>query len=296
MESLKIMSFGEVLWDLFPDGEQFGGAPANFACHAAIHGADVAMLSAVGNDQHGRDARNILQGFGIDISLMRTVPDAPTGTVGVALDAAGKPTFTIHENSAWDRMSWTDEIGSRVKEGDAVYFGTLGQRSSESRCTIRRGIQTARDAGVPSIVDINLRSPFFDSALIRESIQLASILKLSDDEVPEVISACGIESGAPVETQLRGLLEAYDLEFVVMTRGAEGAVLATPSGVARQQGIQTTVKDTVGAGDSFAASFLLGVLRGESHDEILHAACEIAAAACSHAGAVPKNCTDTPMR
>jgi sugar/nucleoside kinase (ribokinase family) len=56
------------------------------------------------------------------------------------------------------------------------------------------------------------------------------------------------------------------------------------------------VKDTVGAGDSFAASFLLGVLRGESHDKILHAACEIAAAACSHAGAVPKNCADNSMR
>jgi len=97
---------------------------------------------------------------------------------------------------------------------------------------------------VPRIVDINLRSPFFDTDLIRESVQLASILKLSDDELPEVISACGIESGAPTKTQLRGLLESYDLEFVVMTRGAGGAVLATPSGVVRQQGIQTTVKDT----------------------------------------------------
>jgi len=223
---------------------RFGGAPANFACHAAIHGADVAVVSAVGNDRHGRDAGNILQGFGIDISLMQTVPDAPTGTVGVMLDAAGKPTFTIYENSAWDRITWTDEIGARVKEADAVYFGTLGQRSSESRRTIRRGVQAARDAGVPRIVDINLRSPFFDTDLIRESVQLASILKLSDDELPEVISACGIESGAPTKTQLRGLLESYDLEFVVMTRGAGGAVLATPSGVVRQQGIQTTVKDT----------------------------------------------------
>lgn len=288
MESLKIVSFGEVLWDLFPDGEQFGGAPANFACHAAIHGADVAMLSAVGNDRHGRDACGILQGFAIDISLMQTVPDAPTGTVGVTLDAAGKPTFTIHENSAWDRITWTDEIGSRVNETDAVYFGSLGQRSSESRRTIRRGIQTAREAAVPSIVDINLRSPFFDDKLIRESIELASILKLSDDELPEVISACGIESGAPVETQLRSLLESSNLDLIVMTCGAQGAVLATANGIVKQQGIQTNVKDTVGAGDSFAAAFILGTLRGEPHVEVLHKACQVAAAACSHAGAVPE--------
>jgi fructokinase len=290
--SPKIVSFGETLWDLFPDGEQFGGAPANFACHAAIHGADVAMVSAVGNDRHGRDACNILQEFGIGISLMQTVPDAPTGTVGVTLDAAGKPSFTIDENAAWDRITWTDEIGARVERADAVYFGTLGQRSSESRRTIRRGIQTARDAGVPSIVDINLRRPFFDSTLIRESIDLTGILKLSDDELPIVISACGIESGAPVETQLRGLLESFNLDLVVMTRGAEGAILATADGIVEQQGIPTNVKDTVGAGDAFAAAFLLGVLRRASHHEVLHTACEIAAAACSHAGAVPESWAD----
>jgi sugar/nucleoside kinase (ribokinase family) len=81
-----------------------------------------------------------------------------------------------------------------------------------------------------------------------------------------------------------------------MTRGAEGAVLATANGTAKQQGIPTNVKDTVGAGDAFAAALLLGVLRGESHDDLLRAACEIAADVCAHAGAVPKNCTGTRTR
>jgi len=284
----NVVSFGEVLWDLFPDGQQFGGAPANFACHASMQGASVTMISAVGADQRGRKALEILQGFGIDVSLVQTVPDAPTGTVSVTVDSAGKPTFMIHEDSAWDRMTWTDQIESRVVAADAVYFGTLGQRSETSRDTIRRAIQTARKSGIPSAVDINLRALFFDDELIRESIDLASILKLSDDELPEVISACGIESDAPVETQLCGLLESNDLDLVVMTRGPEGAVLATAHGIVRQQGIPVSVKDTVGAGDAFVAAFVLGVLRGEPHDLVLRTACEVAAAVCAHAGAVPE--------
>ncbi len=288
MDIPKIVSFGEVLWDIFPAGEQFGGAPANFACHAAILGANVTMVSAVGSDRHGREAIEILRGFGIDVGLIQTVPNLPTGTVSVAVDTAGKPSFAIHENSAWDRLGWTDQIESRVREADAVYFGTLGQRSSLSRNTIRCGIRTACEkTGAARLVDINLRSPHFDGQLIRDSIELANILKLSDDELPEVVSACGIDFAAPVETQLREILRSGDLDLLVMTRGADGAVLVTADGIVSQQGMPVKVKDTVGAGDAFAAAFLLGVLRADTHDEVLRTACKVAAATCSHAGAVP---------
>lgn len=287
MKQPSIMSLGEVLWDLFPEGERFGGAPANFACHAAILGAEVSMVSAVGDDSRGREAIDILRGYGIDVSLMQIVPDAPTGTVGVTLDSTGKPTFTIHEGSAWDRVAWSTELESQVRQSDAVYFGTLGQRSKLSRNTIRRCIEAAHAAGIPRVVDINLRAPFFDSALIRQSIQQATILKLSDDELAEVCAACGIHFSGPPEALLRQLLETQDLNLVVMTRGAQGAVLATPTGVIHQPGIETLVRDTVGAGDSFTAAFLLGFLRGAPHDQNLRKACGIAAAVCSHSGAVP---------
>ena len=111
MKRPTILSLGEVLWDLFPEGERFGGAPANFACHAAIQGADVTMLSAVGDDKNGHDAIGILSAYGIDVSLIQIIPDAPTGMVGVALDNNGKPTFVIHQGSAWDNLTWNDAIG-----------------------------------------------------------------------------------------------------------------------------------------------------------------------------------------
>ena len=281
----KIMSLGEVLWDRFPEGEQFGGAPANFACHAAILGGDVSMVSAVGDDSHGRSAINILEGYGINTGLVQVVSDAATGTVGVAVDADGKPIFTIHEGSAWDQLAWNMELGTQASKADAVYFGTLGQRSEVSRTTIRQTLRVAFN--VPRVLDINLRPPFFDETLIRESVEFASILKLSDEELANVSDACGVESGGSTKLQLGQILKQQNLDLVIMTRGADGAMLATPDGIVEQPGIPTTVVDTVGAGDSFTAAFLLGLLRGEYHEDNLRNACAVAAGVCAHAGAVP---------
>lgn len=282
------MSLGEVLWDLFPHGEQFGGAPANFACHAAILGADTSMVSAVGDDPHGRSAIDILRKYGVDVSLMQTYPAASTGTVGIELDEKGKPTFTIHEDSAWDQLAWSDALDAKTAQVDAMYFGTLGQRSQVARNTIRQTLRA--NSNVPRILDINLRPPFFDATLIRESIELASVLKLSDEELATVNDAFEVRSdgsSADQPDQLLQLLEQANLDMIIMTRGADGAVLATSDGIVEQPGISATVVDTVGAGDSFTAAFLLGLLRGESHEDILRNACTVAVGVCAHAGAVP---------
>ena len=288
MKHPTILSLGEVLWDLFPDGERFGGAPANFACHAAVQGADVTMLSAVGDDQYGRDAIDILSAYGIDVSLMQIISKTPTGTVGVEVDADGKPTFVIHQGLAWDNLTWNDAIASRIATVDAVYFGTLGQRDPVSRATIRRVVETAALAGIPRILDVNLRTPFFDAEMIRNSVQLASILKLSDDELVEVCSACNISKTDQPEGNLRGLLEFGNLDMVVLTRGKDGAVLVTHEGTFTQDGIDGNVIDTVGAGDAFTAAFLVGELRGDPHDQNLRKSCEVAAATCAHSGSVPE--------
>ena len=288
MKHPTIFSLGEVLWDLFPDGERFGGAPANFACHAAIQGADVTMLSAVGDDQHGRDGIDILSAYGIDVSLMQIISKTPTGTVGVEVDVDGKPTFVIHQGLAWDNLTWNDAIASRIATVDAVYFGTLGQRDPVSRATIRRVVETAALAGIPRILDVNLRTPFFDAEMIRNSVQLASILKLSDDELVEVCSACNISKTDQPEGNLRGLLEFGNLDMVILTCGKAGAVLVTPDDTVTQNGISTNVIDTVGAGDAFTAAFLVGELRGDPRGQNLRKSCEVAAATCAHSGAVPK--------
>ncbi|MEM1295261.1 MAG: carbohydrate kinase [Verrucomicrobiota bacterium] len=287
MKRTKIISMGEVLWDLFPDGERFGGASANFACHCAILGAEVTMVSAVGNDERGLEAIGILGDFGIDTSLMQTVPASPTGTVGVRTDGLGKPQFTIHENSAWDQLAWTPRLAARVSESDAVYFGTLGQRGRSSRATIQRALDAAESAGVLRILDINLRPPFFDQQLIRESIGRASILKLSDDEFNTVAQTCGVPSEVEHLPGLRTILQQFELDSIVMTRGAEGALFVSAEGEVEQPGVPTKVIDTVGAGDSFTAAFVLGLLGGEHTQSLLKNACQTASEVCSKPGAIP---------
>ena len=282
----KILSLGEVLWDLFPGDVKFGGAPANFACHAALAGGDVAMFSAVGDDDFGRRARDILSGYGIDLEHLQTAVDAPTGTVGVDIDSAGKPTFTIHESSAWDQLAWTDSMETAIRSADLVAFGTLGQRSAVARETITRCLAVAQRADIPRIVDINLRAPFYDDDLIRQSIRAASILKLSDDELHVVAEAMGIDGPKP-SSVLEDLLDASSLEFIVMTRGADGAVLVTPDSTIRQPGIATTVRDTVGAGDAFTARFVVDLLAKRELSAALKNACTHAAQICAIDGAVP---------
>ncbi|MSU68345.1 MAG: carbohydrate kinase [Opitutaceae bacterium] len=288
MSETKILSCGEVLWDLFPEGARFGGAPANFACHAALLGGEVSILSAVGKDQRGDEALTILQGFGVDTSLIQPTSAAPTGSVGVRVDAAGNPSFEIRVGSAWDRVDWTDTLAARLSTVDALYFGTLGQRGQPARATIRRAAGLAQTRNILRVLDVNLRRPFYDAALIRESVALASVLKLSDEELPEVAVACGVAADAKPESTLRSLLKRSDLDLVVMTRGAEGAILVSAEDTIVQPGFPTVVRDTVGAGDAFTAAFTVGLLRRTPVAVILRRACQVAAAVCAHAGAVPR--------
>ncbi len=288
MNKRKILSCGEVLWDLFPDGARFGGAPANFACHAALLGAKVSLLSAVGDDARGREAIAILQGFGLDTSLIPPLADVPTGAVGVTVDAAGKPNFEIRGGAAWDRITLTPELEARLATVDAVYFGTLGQRSEMSRSTIQRALSAAKARGIVRVLDVNLRQPYFNAALIRESVGRSTILKLSDDELDEVAAACGVTREANPVATLRALLARHQLDLVALTRGAAGALLVSATEVVDQPGIPTVVCDTVGAGDSFTAALVVGLLRGDPLSTIAHTACEIAAAVCAQPGAVPE--------
>jgi fructokinase len=286
MNGPAILACGEVLWDLFPDGPRLGGAPANFASHAAILGGQVSFLSGVGNDLRGVKALEILRSLGVDTTLTQVIDGSTTGVVDVAFDADNRPSYRIHPDSAWDYIAWTSALASRVAASDAIYFGTMGQRAELTRSTTRHALDLAKARGIPRVLDINLRAPFFGPAMLRESIAFASVVKLSDEELAEVAAACDVSTANGPEAALRELLVRYGLALIVMTRGAAGAMVVTPAGTLEQAGIPTKVVDTVGAGDSFSAALTIGLLLGLPLDVNVRKACEIAAAVCSHAGAV----------
>ena len=279
-----VVGLGEVLWDVFPDGARFGGAPANYACHAASLGADAYVASAVGRDELGDRALQALQDNNVDTRAVAKY-EAPTGAVHVTLDDAGKAAYEFLADTAWDRLEWSNTLRDLAARTNAVCFGTLGQRSARSQETIRRFVEaTPKDC--LRIFDINLRPPFFTNHAILESIQLANVLKLNDDELPLVATLLDL-SGNDQE-MMQAIATEFSLQLVALTRGEHGALLLRESETSEHPGISTTVADTVGAGDSYTAALTLGLLANHSLDSINAHASRVAAYVCSQSGATPK--------
>jgi fructokinase len=279
-----VVGLGEILWDVFPDGPRFGGAPANFACHAAQLGATAHMVSAIGPDELGVKALKALEDKGVNTSRVAR-SEFPTGVVNVELDAAGKASYQFAMNTAWDHLEWRDDWKQLTDQTAAVCFGTLGQRSESSRRAIQRFVEATSSATAFRIFDINLRPPFHTDEIILESLALANVLKLNDDELPILARLCGLE-GAEVEL-MQALADRYQLRVVAVTRGHQGAVLCRGKEVSEFPGVSTTVKDTVGAGDSFTAALAMGLLENHALDAINQRACRIAAYVCSQSGGTP---------
>lgn len=291
-----IVGLGEVLWDVFPDGPRFGGAPANFACLAAqlaaqltspyaTSDAKVEMVSSVGRDELGPPAIASLQAHGVGTDFVIPIPE-PTGRVDVTLDTAGVASYVFAEDVAWDHLMWSPALGELAARTQAVCFGTLAQRTEISSATIQRFVNaTPRDA--LRVFDINLRTPYWSEKVIRESLALANVLKLNDAELP-ILRAMLSLTGSQTE-QLAQLNELYSLKLTALTRGADGSLLVAASGeISEQPSEPTKIIDTVGAGDAFTAALVVGLIRKMPLVKIHQWASRAAAFVCSQSGATPR--------
>lgn len=157
---LTIVGLGEILWDVFPDGPRFGGAPANFSCHAAALGGRTFMVGAVGADELGDSAIKALQGQRVATERVTRFSDYPTGTVQVKLDGDGQARYEFGKDEAWDHLDWSDEMADLAGRTGAVCFGTLAQRGESSRRTIQRFVSQTPERSL-RIFDVNLRPPLF---------------------------------------------------------------------------------------------------------------------------------------
>ncbi len=210
--------------------------------------------------------------------------DAPTGTVTVTLDAGGIPHFTIHENVAWDRMVITEAARELIKEADAVCFGSLAQRNPVSSSTIQQ-LVAASSSDTLRVFDINLRQKFYSREVIEKSLHLANVLKLNDSELPILAQMFGL--GGSSSKQIEQLAGVFRLGLVVLTRGSEGSLIHNEGRWSIQPPQTVQIVDTVGAGDSFTAALVMGLLNRMDLDELHAAAAEVAGYVCSQAGATP---------
>jgi len=259
-----VLGVGELLWDLLPEGPRLGGAPANFTVMAARLGNHAAVLSRVGRDALGRQAIDRLDPLPVDAGAVQVDPLHETGRVTVAFEG-GQPSYTIHEPAAWDFMELTDDWVRLAERADAVCFGSLAQRSRQSRQTIQT-LAAETSGGCVRVFDVNLRAPFYSSEVIEESLELATVFKMNDAEAPLVLDLLGLGAEDGPDSLRRGaarlLAEFPTLHLVAITRGGQGSLLVTREQWHEHPGVAVKVADTIGAGDAFTAAMTHYLLRG----------------------------------
>jgi len=288
--NLTVVGLGELLWDVFPQGKQLGGAPANFAYISSLLGDHGIVASRIGADALGEEATRRFQHFRLPTDFLQEDSAHPTGTVKVQVDSAGQPQYEITEGVAWDFLEMTSEWRALAAQASAISFGSLAQRSATSRRTILEFLAAARPKAI-RIFDVNLRQSFYSREILADSVRGANIIKLNNDELPKVIELLGapetVTAKADMKARAQWLLQASGAQLICVTRGGGGSLLVSPDASHEHAGFAVRVKDTVGAGDAFAAALVHHFLRGAPLSAMNEAANRMGAWVASCAGAMP---------
>lgn len=283
--SAKVLAYGEVLFDVFGDKEQIGGAPFNFAAHMALLGAQTALKSAVGADARGERVRDYLARYGVEDRLLSTVA-FPTGICRVTLDEAKVPQYELVRDAAWDNIPETEAGGPY----DLFYFGSLSQRSPVSAQTLKALL--GRVQAAHCLFDCNVRLPFAGEEALRLGLEHCTVCKVSREEAPMLhrFGLCGPYDDAERAAWCAALAERYGLQLVLLTLDRDGAAVyeAASGTLTERPARKVPVVSTVGAGDSFAAAFMTAFLAGRPLGEALDAAQELASRIIQIPGALPE--------
>jgi fructokinase len=288
-----IAGIGELLWDKLPTGARLGGAVANFAVMSARLGNHTSLVSSIGDDSYGKAAMDLLSQPNLDLSQLQISASHPTGTVEVSFSSANQPSYSISTAVAWDFIRLMPQLLQHASTADALCFGTLGQRHEVSRATIQSLVQAALPHCV-RVCDVNLRMPFCTPEILAWSMAHATIIKVSDEELPMVFSLLqsagigGMEVSANPRWAADSLLDYFpQCAMVAMTLGPHGCRLSTRGATTQHPGFPIKLVDTVGAGDAFTAGLVHAYLRGASLKQIAEIGNLCGSFVASQSGATP---------
>lgn len=277
----SIVCFGEILWDMLPTGKVAGGAPMNVAYHAKQFGMNAQMISAVGNDNLGKELVVFLQKKEIPTNFIHINYTFDTSTVQVTLNEKGSASYEIVEPVAWDFLFADESRDKAVIEADYLLFGSLICRNEANLKTLLHLADQAQTV----VFDVNLRPPFYSQALIESLLQEADIVKMNDEELEIILNWYGIKGD--LTNQMTFVIEKFELETLVMTQGKHGAFCMHDGVLYTQKSFPVTVKDTVGSGDSFLAAFIYNMSIGASWQKCLEFACATGAFVATQSGGTP---------
>ena len=277
-----VVCYGEVLWDIFPTKTKPGGAPMNVAYHLRKFGIDSRMISRVGDDEAGRKILNLLTEWGIPTDNCQIDKANGTGYVLATVLPGNEMSYNIHSPVAWDYITPNAQNDKLVSEADAFVYGSLVTRNETSLETLYHLIKKAKF----NVFDINLRQPFYSQRIIEHLLEKCNLLKLNDTEL-ELISTWFSTQKTDEKSAVRLLQQKFNIDEVIVTKGAEGAGYYTKSEFYSFPAFKVTVKDTCGSGDSFLAAFLAKKFEGASPETSMIYATGLGAFVASHEGACP---------
>ncbi|QNL49345.1 carbohydrate kinase [Olivibacter sp. SDN3] len=278
----KVVCFGEVLWDVLPDGKKPGGAPMNVAYHLNKLGIDSSMVSRVGNDEAGKELTEFLTKMGLSIDYVQVDARYHTSEVIATMGDNHEMRYDILKPVAWDFITYTAPLEKLVTAADVMVFGSLVARNQETRDTLYRLLDHARFR----LFDVNFRAPHYQRETVEYLLHKADAVKLNEHEL--LIITDWMNARAKDEhTAVSTLQEQYGLSEVIVTKGAGGASYYTLESRHDYRAYPVTVKDTIGSGDSFLAAFLAKKLFGKSIDDMLDYAAALGAYVTAQSGANP---------
>lgn len=283
-KELKVVSYGEVLFDVFGNDRKIGGAPLNLALRTRSFGFPVAMISAIGKDEDGKVISDYMQKNGLDISGIIETEDFDTGVVQVFVNDRGSATYEITFPSAWDYITVTEEMKSLVKNSDVFFYGSLVCRNAHSKETLYHLLDDAKDSF--KVFDVNLRAPHYQLPVLEELMKKADFIKFNDEEILEISEDLGFKSDDLAEN-MKFIAEKTSTQGICVTRGKHGSLLLWEGKIYDHIGYPVKVADTVGAGDSYLASLVSKLLSNGDADEALDFASAVGAIVATHHGANP---------
>ncbi|MBS3775121.1 MAG: carbohydrate kinase [Bacteroidales bacterium] len=266
-------------------GKQLGGAPSNCIYHGIDKDIEGYVITAVGDDENGREIMNRLKELNVHTDFVQTTSEYPTGTVGVELDEEGKPDYQIYENVAWDHIEWKEYLRKLAANLDGVCFGSLFQRNHVSRNTIHKFLEST-NSSCTRVFDVNLRQGNYNRQVILKSLERADVVKLNEEELPVLSNYLGYTD--ELEDVLQKLLKDYELHLIAYTKGSEGSLLMSQGDQSYMEVPDVKVADTIGAGDAFTGILLKGLLQGVDLRSIHQTSTEVAAYVCTQQAATPK--------
>lgn len=285
MDIPVIAGIGEILFDVFNDSEELGGAPINFAYHVNRLGAQGYAISTIGDDPRGKKALAELKLRQLSTECITVSNEYQTGYVQAYLDEAGVATYEFPDDIAWDHLTLNSRAKELASQVDAVCFGSLVQRSEGSRKTLMDFLAMVPEKAV-KVFDLNLRQNFYSLEVVLQSLNHSDILKLNDDELPVLMKMLEVQGDE--QSALQQIVEKHDLRLAALTRGGNGSLLVSSNTVADHPGVKTEkIADTIGAGDAFTAATVIGLLKGYDLETVNEKANRVAAWVCSEKGAMP---------